>query len=282
MPGLIPDPSDVEAAWAAKVRANREQVERLGERSATPDFYAPVASAFRADPRRTDEPALEYLRTLVVPGEAWLDIGGGAGRYALPLTLQGARVTVFDPSRGMLDTLAEVAAEFAVEGAGAVQGRWPEDAGGHNADVCLISHVGYDVEGIGPFLDAMVNAARRLCVAVLLDQAPASAASAFWPAVHGEAREELPALREFLVLLLAKGFLPSVTLFERGAPEYGDRERLAGFLRHQLWVEPGSEKDRKLTAELERRFPDGTAPIQLGTRPIPLGVVTWSPQANQP
>ena len=75
----------LETAWAARVRANREQVDRVREVPDGADFYAPVTGLFRADPRRTDEPALEVLRGLVRPGETWLDIGAGAGRYALPI-----------------------------------------------------------------------------------------------------------------------------------------------------------------------------------------------------
>ncbi len=41
----------LEAAWAARVRANREQVDRVREVPDGADFYAPVTGLFRADPR---------------------------------------------------------------------------------------------------------------------------------------------------------------------------------------------------------------------------------------
>jgi hypothetical protein len=61
-------------AWAARVRANREQVEQHREAESGADFYAPVASLFRADPRRTDDLVLDVLRGLVQPGDALLDV----------------------------------------------------------------------------------------------------------------------------------------------------------------------------------------------------------------
>ncbi len=68
-------------------------------------------------------------------------------------------------------------------------------------DVALIAHVGYDIEAIGPFLDAMEAATRDRCVAVLTDRSPASVADPFWPLVHGEERVPLPALPELVELL---------------------------------------------------------------------------------
>ena len=58
---LRPTEEEALAAWAARVRANREQAERVREAPERPDFYAPVAAAFKADPRRTDEPLLEGI-----------------------------------------------------------------------------------------------------------------------------------------------------------------------------------------------------------------------------
>ena len=55
----------LEASWAARVRANAEQVDRFREVPDGTDFYAPVTGLFRADPTRTDEPALDALLALV-------------------------------------------------------------------------------------------------------------------------------------------------------------------------------------------------------------------------
>lgn len=272
------DSSALLAEWSRRVRANREQAEAYREGTESPDFYAPVASRFKADPRRTGEPNLDYLRSLVVPGETWLDIGAGAGRFALPLALAGAKVTAIDPSPGMLAALDETAREHGVSGVTAIEGRWPmPDA--PSADVAFIAHVGYDIEDIGPFLDAMEASAGRLCVAELLAESPASAFATLWPGVHGVERDLLPALPEFLVLLLARGRVPSVWLDERPVGSFPDLDTVANFARHQLFIQEGSEKDRKLREEvlpsLLERQPDGS--VRLQRTPIPLGIVTWEP-----
>ena len=96
--------AELEAAWAERVRANRDQVERVRE-VPDRDFYAPVSSLFVADPRRTGEEALDALLALAEPGDRWLDIGAGAGRYALPLALASREVIAVEPSASMRNAL---------------------------------------------------------------------------------------------------------------------------------------------------------------------------------
>ena len=184
--GSNPDvdtPADLSlVAWAAQVRANRDQVDRVRE-VGDGDFYATTTSLFRADPRRPDaeDATLAVLRATARSGETWLDIGAGAGRYALPLALAvgpaGAVIAV-ETSPGMLGALREGLAQHEIANLRVIEGRWPLDTGilpMPAVDVALIAHVGYDIEAIGPFVEAMEGAARRLCVAVMMERTPASA-----------------------------------------------------------------------------------------------------------
>ncbi|MCU0505926.1 MAG: nucleotidyltransferase family protein, partial [Chloroflexi bacterium] len=77
-----------EAVWVARVRANDEQSARVRESPEPEDFYGPVAGIFVADPRRSDDAVLDALGELALPDDRWLDIGAGAGRFALPLALR--------------------------------------------------------------------------------------------------------------------------------------------------------------------------------------------------
>lgn len=273
---LRPGREEALAEWARRVRTNREQAERVREGGPPSDFYAPVSSMFKADPRRSDEPVLDALRGLVRPGEAWLDIGAGGGRYALPLALLAREVIAVEPSAGMLGVLREGMAEHAIENVQVIQSTWPgEDV--VRADVALISHIGYDIEQIGPFLDAMEAAAGRLCVAVLVSGSPAALAAPFWPPVHGEEREQLPGLDEFLVLQLARGRLCEVRLFERGVGTYTDPEAPLGWLHQQLFIQEGGQKSRRLAAAVSRQLTSRDGRWALSWEPVPLGLVTWKP-----
>jgi SAM-dependent methyltransferase len=233
---------------------------------------------FRADPHRTDEPALDVLRSLVQPGETWLDIGAGGGRYALPIALLAREVIALDPSPGMLDILRGGMKEHSISNVRIVESRWPA-TDGPTADVAMIAHVSYDIAPIGEFLDAMEAAARRLCIAILLWRQPAAVTAPLWPAVHGEPRAALPALPEFLALQLARGRLCEVRLAGRMPPSYASVDDALHFARRQLWVEPGSEKDAALQSALRDLLTERDGRFAIDWSPLPVGIVTWEPPA---
>jgi molybdenum cofactor cytidylyltransferase len=263
----------IEADWADRVRRNREQVERVREIPEDTDHYAPVTGLFRDDPRRSGDTVLDALLALATPSDTWLDVGAGAGRYAFPIALEVREVIAVDPSPAMTEALRDGIREHGIANVRVVDGRWPEVAASLAplpcADVALIANVGHDTESIGPFVDGLDAAARRLCVAVMQEQPPASAAAPFFEAVHGEPRTPLPALPDFVDLLEARGTPPALELFDRPARQWRSRDELLTFLRRQTWVTPGSAADRRLEDHLAAVGPpDGTGRI---------GIVRWTP-----
>jgi SAM-dependent methyltransferase len=275
--------AQLEATWADRVRANREQVDRIRE-VPDRDFYAPVSSLFVADPHRTGEEALDAIVALTEPEDRWLDIGAGAGRYALPLAAHVAEVIAVEPSASMRNALRTGKEEHGIEGLRIVAGAWPAalDSLGEPpvADVSFIAHVGYDIEQIGPFIDAMERAAGRLCVAMLTDQSPASVADPFWPIVHGMDRVPLPALPDLVEILRAKGRSTEIRRVERVPRTFDSFDGLATFVRRQLWIAEGGEKDQRFRAALagmaREREDDGWT---LASPPVgSIGILSWSPR----
>lgn len=268
-------------AWANRVRANRYQVERCREDAERADHYAPLAEDFRTDPRREDDPLLDGLRPLIDPGDVWLDIGAGGGRLALPIALVAREVIALDPSDSMLGVLRRGMVEHHIDNVRIVKDRWPTP-NPPRADVALIAHVGYDIEAIGPFLAAMEAAARRLCVAVLFWRRPTWTADALWPAVHGEARAPLPALPEFCALQISRGRRCDVRTVELAPLSYERSDRALAFARVQTWVRPDSEKDRRVQALLSERLTERAGRFAFDWSPVPVGIVTWRPDARIP
>jgi SAM-dependent methyltransferase len=277
---LRPNEEQATRAWRTLVTAEKEQVERLPERPRPEDFYAPVAGSFRADPGRSDDPVLEHLRPLVRPEETWLDLGAGGGRYTLPIALTAKAVYAVEPSRGMLEVLAQAQREAGIANVETFAERWPGESKAPVADVALICQVGYDIAEIGAFLDQMEAHARRLCVAVMFHRAPISDFGALWEPVHGEPRVELPALAEFVALLFARGSVPQIETFEIPPRTYTDLAALQSAARRPLWVLPGSPRDATLAGAIEERAVAVEGGVALSRGPRRLGLVTWQPRVS--
>jgi SAM-dependent methyltransferase len=265
--------------WARRVRENREQVDRFREVPDESDFYSSLAPMFQADPRRTDEPVLELLRGLAQPGERWLDIGAGAGRYALPIALRVGQVIALDASEGMLAALQASMAQHGVPNISTVHSRWPT-AEPIPVDVALICHVGYDIESIGPFLAAMEASASRLCLAVLFERRPTAAYDALWPELHGEPRATLPALSEFLVLQAARERSFEVRLVERPPVSFAQAEQALQFARRQTWVQPGGQKDAQLQRLVAERLSERDGRFAFDWSSGRVALVSWAPDGG--
>jgi SAM-dependent methyltransferase len=259
--------------WLAVVLEEYEQVERLREWRDEPDYYRPVAHHFADDPHRTGDALLNRLRSISRPDATWLDIGAGGGRYALPLALVSRAVTAVDPSAAMLEVLHQGMEQHGIGNVTAHQLRWPDGASELSADFSLTAHVGYDIREINLFLDTVERATNELCVAMLMDRAPSGGFIRLWEQIHGEPRQTLPAMPEFLHLLLARGAAPAVELYPREHRPWTEAD-LRGEARRRLWLAEGSEKDRRLQALISAELAAGVDNYQT---PMLIALITWKP-----
>jgi hypothetical protein len=178
----------------------------------------------------------------------------------------------------MRSVLRQSMTEHGISNVHVVPARWPMETP-PAADVALMAHIGYDIEEIGPFLDAMEASARRLCVAVLVTPSPPHPAEPFWPPIHGEARVSLPALTEFLVLLLARGRLFELSTLAPEPLAHTQQDGPLGWLYQQLFVAPDTEKGRRLAALAREAITERGGRWALSWNPASLGIVTWRPRA---
>jgi SAM-dependent methyltransferase len=189
------------------------------------DMWSALAERFRDDPRRTDDPVVNLIGGWLTPESTVLDVGGGAGRYALPLALRAKQVTLVDPSPSMLDVLRRSCDEAGISNVVAVEAGW-EEADVAPADVVLCANVVYGVAEIEPWLRKLAEKALDRVAIVLFMDAPLSRMSAIWGEVHGEERTDMPALPELLPVLWEMGIYPNVEMLAGGAR------------RHALYPEP--------------------------------------------
>ncbi len=264
--------------WRARVETHHAQSEGVMEASLRErDFWRNLAPMFRADPYRADDEILNILLEMVSEDTTVLDVGGGAGRFAIALAVRrGAAVRVVDPSPSMLEQLDVSVSE--VEGAKVtgVNAEW-ESARVDSADMVLCSHVVYGVADIRPFLQKLHDHARRRVVLVSFVDSPQAGVAPLWEPVYGEARVNMPALPELMNVLWEMGIYPSVRMMPPTGPQtFESVEAAIEEVSGRLFV--GSDAARRRLADsiegfLERAN-DGYR-IR-GARAVRQGVVWWN------
>ena len=70
---------------------------------------------FRDDPFRKNDLIVDRLIKEYSECNSIIDIGGGAGRLALPLALRKDQVTVIDSSQAMLNELKNISTELNIK-----------------------------------------------------------------------------------------------------------------------------------------------------------------------
>ena len=148
--------------WKQRVAAHHAQSHKVRSALgvARQDRWEPFSPFFKADPHRTDDAEVNCLAQEVTPTTTLLDVGAGAGRFALPLALRCKQVTVVEPSPSMGETLRHLAAEAGITNVTMIARPW-EDAEVEPVDVVLSAHVIYLIEDIGPFVAKLAAHARQ-------------------------------------------------------------------------------------------------------------------------
>lgn len=262
--------------WREHVDAHHAQTERAREDASDVDYWrGGIAAQFRDDPSRAGDPVLNRLSRWVDAESTLLDVGGGAGRFALPLARRSREVTVVEPSEAMVEQLRDGAAEAGIQNLKIVQENW-ETAAVEPADLVLCAHVVYGVSDIEPFLRKLTESASERVVIVSHTVSPISVAGPFWKAVHGEERINLPALPELVPVLWEMGVFPDIEMVEvsRGR-ELPDRDTALMWLRRMTWVVPDSEKDAALQKAIESVYDEEQDAYVLRNQRSTQGIVTW-------
>ena len=264
----------VETHHAQSIRAENELPKTEEE-----DFWAPMVASFKDDPRRADDTVLNRLSRDLTARTTVLDVGGGAGRFALPLALKSRHVTVVEPSVSMLAGLDEGMKEAGIDNVSIVQQDW-EDAQVEPSDVLVCAHVAYGVSDIEPFLRKLDSNATERVMLISFTDSPMSGMTDFWKRIHGEDRINLPALPELMNVLWEMDIYPDVEMVQTSGPRSADdMESALKMLRRFIYVEPGTEKDKRLqetAKELLIETSDGL--VVQGAKLRRQALVTWKPE----
>ncbi|MCB9482952.1 MAG: methyltransferase domain-containing protein [Dehalococcoidia bacterium] len=272
---LRPSAEEALDAWRRLVLADREQVERIRE-DVRSDYYAPVAASF--SPSRRESIEWPIVEALAQPGDTWMDIGAGGGRFAVPLAGIVERVIAVEPSEAMRDVMGQAMTEAGRSNIEIVDTRWPSPAWDREVDVSLAAHSLYDIDDLGGWLDAQEAATRRTCIGIFGATARGAQVADFFEAVHGEPMATLPALREFVAVLGARGKRYEVLTVLTGEQSVvKPAEEVHRTLRRLLWLGEGTELDAKMQ-RLAQEWYGAEGGLALPPMRPWLGIVSWIPR----
>ena len=266
--------------WKQQVAAHHEQSHKIQRQSGwnETDFWEPFETQFKDDPLRTEDPVLNRLRCGLKPEQTVLDVGGAAGRFAIPLALTTKHVTVVEPSASMIGWLEDDAQKFGVVNLSSIHQPW-EEAVVVQHDLVLCAYVLHGVTEIIEFIEKLRCHAKQDVVILEHMTPPDSLVNPVWEAVHGEKRIGTPGVPELLNVLWEMDIYPDVQMFEGTRPRtVQTREQGLRLLRRLLFVEPDTAQDRSLQDAMEELMVETPAGLTIkGAAPGRQALISWSP-----
>jgi precorrin-6B methylase 2 len=276
--------TDPFAHWHSLV-AGRDEQRGDDQRDGDParDPWRGRAERFAAysDALPPDDPLLLRLRAAVRPDDTVLDVGAGAGRYAVPLAMLAHRVVAVEPSPAMRRHLAARLDATGVGNVTVVGAAWP-DAEVSPADVTLCAHVVYGVREIGPFLRALDTHTRRLClIAIRVEQHPGLLELA--RLVLDEERVRQPALIDLYNALAALGIAADVQIGPVSSGfRFADHAEAAAHYADRLRIPAEGATMERLHAALAAHLIQGHDGRWRWPGPPPRNaIVSWSPAQEE-
>ncbi len=230
------------------------------------------------DPHRTDDAALNAMFAALGSGTEVLDVGGGSGRFALPLATRADKVTVVERSSDAVELLKSRAAEAGITNIDVINETW-EDAKAPVADMALCSLVLHHVLEAEPFVGKLQQYATDRVVVLEMAETPGAMDRPFYERVYGFAPTPLPGLSRVMELLWAMGIYPDVEMI---TPEPivvdTDRDSALEQLRRRLAVQEGTSQDERLRAAADELLEETPVGITVrGVAPRRQAIITWRP-----
>lgn len=225
--------------WRRKVEARQAaDSARVGAGSNRWDDRAQRFARLTRSLDRSSDPFLLALKHAARPADTVLDVGAGAGRYALPLAPDVTRVTAVEPSAGMRSQLEREAAAQGLTNISIVAAGW-EEAHVDPHDIAFVAHVLYFVRDVVPFLEKLDRSARRACYILHRVEDLTAPLAPLWREIWGRERPPEPGFLDLYNLLFAVGIRANVQLTDRAfAARYDSFDEAMEEARQLLGLAP--------------------------------------------
>ncbi len=274
------------AAYAARIDAVAEQRRRLYGQPLDGSRWDRHAPSYRFDPRRSPEPNLEILASYIGADDVLVEVGGGAGRIALPLALRCKSVTNVEPSAGMRAEFESLARDSGIGNATLVDSRWPMAAGSTpKGDIALTVDVTYFIRDVVPFVEGLIAAARRRVIMSIWAVPPPAWNAELFCLIFDEDQVAVPGHRELLAVLWEMGILPDVRMlpesFEWPEAQPATRDEAIQFAVDQVDPPDKEAAARRVDAKFDALFGLEAGVFRPRWRPEAPGMlITWETQSS--
>jgi SAM-dependent methyltransferase len=271
--------------WAALVRARRVQMEaQLAALGGGPsDWWGAAAPRFARD--ITNQGAappwgLRQIADRLDRSDTLIDIGGGAGRYAVPISRVARHVTLVEPSPAMAEQARQAFAAAGRDNYTLVEREWPL-TGRRRPDpatAVLMANMLSPFEDIEAFLTPAITLAERWLF--IVHGGINDAAGMIGDVIeefHGERRVRQPGLADLIPALHDLEVYPDVEMSARRFDRsYADLDEATQAVAAAALVEPTADTLARIRRRLRRalkRRPDGRLAAQAFDAPV--GLLIW-------
>lgn len=269
----------------AAVHDGAVAAERFADHRRRADHWSDLAEEFRLDPRRPWDKSLEAIAGYLQPTDVLLDVGGGAGRVALPLAGQVQEVALAEPSESMRGQFIASRDEAGIANARVSPDWWMDST--ETGDVAMTSDVTYFVRDIAPFVAKLHASATRRVIICIWRPTPGDMDNELRRTLFNEQPPLWPGLPELAAVLWEMGLLPDIRVIQE--PPWWIPEAAGGLSEIQAMdlamsrLERNDETTHRLVQDnfdrLFQRGPAGLTPRWLsGARQVML---TWDTRSTR-
>ena len=245
------------------------------------DWWAGRAARFArsiGDVAASPPPGLAAVVERLERHHTVIDVGAGAGRYAVPLASAVRHVTLVEPSPAMAQLAREQFERVGRDNWTLVEQGWLQADGLDPASAVLLANVLNPHEDIEDWIDRALSLARGWLFIVhgsIPEVTPHMQRVA--RAFHGEERAPQPGISDLIPALHDMDIYPDVVMFERRfARSYADAADAARQIASTLLIESSEDALAHIRALVEpdlRERPDGR--VALPTVTAPHALLTW-------